>query len=355
MTSSENTLSEDALRKAFAKAIYIHAPGGPLTHNAGCLAEGLMELGIPVKLGGDQITSRPISMPLKGVDLAALVSPPYAGFAGYVVDITHTNQFTPFDGIADGRLAYLNQSDTATFSRVPDGHLLFAAHENSFVSKGGTRRPIAFGLSKGLIAATHDRPAFQNRQRIALRNFRATLHQSLRALLDMTYVPALQRHLTVDEKLRAPDAYLASLLNSAVCLAYGGDFYSPITSNPWFGRNDPRTAEAHTFARLDAKAVVLRWDSFRLWESFAAGCLTVHLDFEKYGFALPVKPQAWTHYAPIDLDDVAGSVARLMEREKDWPAIAEAGRAWAIEHYAPKPTAIRILSDMLDYAPAVKS
>ncbi len=171
------TYSEAELRKAFAKAVYFHAVGGPLTHNAGCLAEGVLELGIPVKLSTPQVTSRPVSMPLKGVDLAPLVSEPYAGFAGYIVDISHTNQFAPFDGIAGGRLAYLNQSDTATFSRMPDEHLLFAAHENTFAVKGGTRRPVAFGLSNGLIAATRDQPAFKDRRRVALRNFRATLHQ----------------------------------------------------------------------------------------------------------------------------------------------------------------------------------
>lgn len=108
----------------------------------------------------------------------------------------------------------------------------------------------------------------------------------------------------------------------------------------------------HHFARLDAAALVLRWDSFRLWESFAAGCLTVHLDFDKYGFALPVRPEPWTHYVPIDLDDIAGSVTALMDRESEWAAIADAGWAWALEHYAPKPTALRVLSDMLAHKPA---
>jgi hypothetical protein len=116
--------------------------------------------------------------------------------------------------------------------------------------------------------------------------------------------------------------------------------------NPYFAKHDPTMAAAHAFARLDAPALVLRWDSFRLWESFACGCLTVHLDFAKYGFALPVMPEAWTHYAPIDLDDIAGSAERIMAREKDWPRIAEAGRAWAIRHYAPKPTAERVLDAM---------
>ncbi len=90
--------SEDELRKAFAKSVYLHAVGGPLTHNADCLAEGLMELGVPV-LGASQVTSRPVSMPLKGVDLTSMVSEPFAGFAGYIIDISHTNQFAPFEGV----------------------------------------------------------------------------------------------------------------------------------------------------------------------------------------------------------------------------------------------------------------
>lgn len=352
MTPDAGIASDATLIKAFAKAVYFHAVGGPLTHNAGCLAEGMIELGIPVKLGTTEITSRPVSMPLKGVDLKSLASKPFAGFAGYIVDISHTNQFTPFEGIGDGRLAYLNQSDIAAFAAMPEGQLLFAAHQNEFAHKGGLRHPIAFGLSKGLIAATERRPAFQARRRAALRNFRATLSQSLRALLDIAYVPALERRLTVDRRQHAPAPYLEAMLNTALCLAYGGDFYSPIMDNPWFAANDPALATAHRFVRLDAPAVIFRWDSFRLWESFAAGCVTVHLDFDKYGFALPIKPVAWKHYVPIDLDNIAASVDRLFDCEKDWPAIAEQGRAWAVEHYAPRPTAARVLSAMLEHSRA---
>ena len=336
------------LQKNFAKGVYVHAVGGPLTHNAGCLIEGLMDLGIPVKISTAQVTSRPTSMPLKGKDLGALVSPPYAGFAGYIIDISHTNQHAPFEG-ATGHIAYLNQSDIAAFARVPDGQLLFAAHDNRFAIKGDARQPIAFGLSNGLITATERRAVFAKRTRVILRNFRATLSQSVRALLDITFVPALERHVPIARDILAPDAYLDAMLDSPVCLAYGGEFYSPIMGNGYFAKHDPTLAAAHAFAQLDAPGLVLRWDSFRLWESFAAGCLTVHLDFAKYGFALPVMPEAWTHYAPIDLDDIAGSVNRILAREKDWPAIAEAGRAWAIQHYAPKPTTERVLNAMLEH------
>lgn len=336
------------LSDSFKQGVYFHAVGGPLTHNAGCLIEGALELGLPVKLCGPQITSRPVSMPLAGVNLAPYVAPLQKGMSAYVVDISHTNTYAPIEGSDDARVAYLNQSDVATFSRTPDGASLFVTHENRFVHKGGTRHPLAFGLSRGLIAATENRPAFAQRQRKALRNFRPTLSQSVRALLDISYVPALERKLPVDRTLLGPAAYLQSLLGSAVCLAYGGDLYSPIAGNAWFKQSDPNLAAIHGFQRFDAPAAILRWDSFRLWESFAAGCLTVHLDFEKYGFQLPHMPRAWEHYVPIDLDDIAGSVEQLMDRAKEWPEIAEHGRAWAIKHYAPKPVTEYVLRTMLE-------
>jgi hypothetical protein len=342
-----STLSDDDFRKAFAKGVYFHAVGGPLTHNAGCLAEGMMALGIPVKLCAGEITSRHASMPLAGMDLTSLVSPPYAGFGGYIVDITHTNEPVAFERIGDAPLAYLNQSDIATFSSAP-GHLLFCTHENRFVSKDGDRRPIAFGISNGLIAATAEQPSFASRSRSALRNVRPTLSQSVRALLDISYVPLLEGHMPVDRTAHPPARYLAALLNAAVSLAYGGDFYMPIADNPCFRTHDPALADRHRFARLDAPALILRWDSWRLWESFACGCVTVHLHFEKYGFALPVMPVAWEHYVPIDLDDIAGSVGALFERASDWAAIAARGRAFALAHYAPAPTARRVLSAMLE-------
>jgi len=134
-----------------------------------------------------------------------------------------------------------------------------------------------------------------------------------------------------------------------MCLAYGGDFYTPISTNPWFKKNQPDLAQVHTFIDMEVPALVQRWDSFRLWESFAAGTLAIHLNFDKYGFSLPEMPVAWTHYAPIDLDDIAGSVREILNREDKWAEIAEMGRAWAIAHYAPRPTAIRMLSTMLNY------
>lgn len=348
MTAGSTIADDDALRAAFARAVYFHSVGGVLTHNSGCLVEGCLDLGVPVRVCAPKITSRPISTPLKDVDLAPLVTPPYAHYAGYVVDISHTNNFAPFHGIQDGRLAYLNQNDIGLFSRLPDEHLMFVAHASRFASRGGRREPIAFGLSNGLIAATAGRPPFRSRTPRALRNFRASMNQSVRAALDLSFVPALEKHLPVDRTIYEPGPYLAALLDAPVCLAYGGDFYSPLMENPFFDQHQPAMAAMHRFESFAKPAIIMRWDSWRLWESFASGCVTVHLDFAKYGFDLPHLPEPWVHYVPLDLDDLAGCAEALMDRQRDWESIAEAGRAWAIEHYAPRPTAARVLSTLLN-------
>ena len=94
-----------------------------------------------------------------------------------------------------------------------------------------------------------------------------------------------------------PGQYIKALTSSAICLAYGGDFYSPLSGNTWFEKNQPELYKLHSFAHVESSAL-LRWDSWRFWESLAAGCVTVHLDFDSCGFNLPEMPKAWEHYVP---------------------------------------------------------
>jgi hypothetical protein len=284
------TLSPTALKLAFADGVYVFSPERVPTHNAGCLIEGLMELGVPVSTNAERVTSREASMPLKGVDLATLRAPMYQGRAAYVIDITHTNTFVPVSGLKGTRTAYLTTSDTSLFCKAPDDVLLFATHESRRARMGVRRVALGFGLSRSTIAATAAQTPFERRQRRALRNFRATLNQSVRALLDVSFVPALERRIAVDQTDHAGNAYLPALLDSQVCPAYGGDFFAALQTNAYLAKAQPQVVENHRFQVLNAPALVMRWDSWRFWESLAAGCLTVHLDFDSCGFSLPVMP-----------------------------------------------------------------
>lgn len=285
-------------------------------------------------------------MPLKDVDLASLRAPMYQGQAAYVLDITHTNQYAPVSGLKTARTAYLTTSDVSIFCKVPDDVLLFTVHESRMARMGGRRVALGFGLSRSTIDATSNPPPFAHRQRRALRNFRATLNQGLRGMLDLSFVPALEARIPIDRTDYVGVDYLPALLNSQLCLAYGGDFFSALQTNPYLAKAQPQIVEIHRFKHLNAPAVIMRWDSWRFWESLAAGCLTVHLDFDASGFTLPVMPKPWVHYAPLDLFDLKGSLEQLMDREREWAAIAERGREWALAHYAPVPTASYMLSEI---------
>ncbi|NKB45326.1 MAG: hypothetical protein GKS03_13720 [Alphaproteobacteria bacterium] len=338
------------LKKLFARGVYIYAADQTLTHFSGCLVEGLLALGIPVKTNATTLTSRPVSMPLARFDLNSIKSDPLTGFACYLVDISTNNTFIPFEGVDPAPVGYITTSDISTFCEVPSPHLLFAAHDSIAAVKPGVRIPIAFGLVDRLAKNSAGESPTEDREQIAVDTFRPTLQQGVRALLELAFIPSLEKRMPVNRVNLPPREYYGALMNSALCLAYGGEFYSPIMKNDWFKQNQPDLYAHHSFAHLDP-AAVLRWDSWRFWEALAAGCVVVHLDFEAYGFNLPVMPEAWKHYIPIDLANPSASADEIWTRRSEWPAIAKAGQAWAFEHYTPTPTAERILNAMAGVLP----
>jgi hypothetical protein len=82
-------------------------------------------------------------------------------------------------------------------------------------------------------------------------------------------------------------------------------------------------------------------DSWRFWESLAAGCVTFQVDFEKYGLLLPVMPENWRHYIGIDLDNIQETVDRITDDPGILQTISTEGRRWVLEHYTPVPTTLR--------------
>jgi hypothetical protein len=88
---------------------------------------------------------------------------------------------------------------------------------------------------------------------------------------------------------------------------------------------------------------ISQWDSWRFWESLAAGCVTFHVDFEKYGFELPVLPKNWEHYIGIDLDNIQESIDKIAEQPEVLEKISIQGREWVLQNYSPKAVALRFM------------
>jgi len=335
------------LEHQYSNGVYIYAPDKTLTHFTGCLVEGLLDLGVTVKTNADIVTSRHASMPLDNVDLQVFFSEPVSGFDAYLVDISNGNTFIPLQGMGSAPVGYITTSDISVFCTVPEEHVLFSTHDSTRVIKPGRREPIAFGLSKRLIDATETRPSFTDRTTAVVHSFRPTLQQGVRALLDIAFVPELRKVMTVEHIKLPPGQYLRTLKASAICLAYGGDFYSPISGNDWFEKNQPDLFKLHSFRHVE-DAAVLRWDSWRFWEALASDCVAVHLNFNTCGFNLPRMPEAWVHYIPLNLSDLKGSADEIWTRRDEWESIAAQGRAWALQHYAPQPVAERVLHSLMD-------
>ncbi|MEG4319324.1 MULTISPECIES: hypothetical protein [unclassified Microcoleus] len=122
-------------------------------------------------------------------------------------------------------------------------------------------------------------------------------------------------------------SYYQRLKESAACACFGGS----VTSSYFTG-----------------EPIVEWWDSWRFWESLAAGCVTFHVDFDKYGVKLPVMPENWRHYIGIDLDNMQDTVDRIADDPGILEKISREGRHWAIDNYGPVPTALRFL-EILGY------
>jgi hypothetical protein len=317
--------------------IYIHEmPNDPekMDHVAVCLAAGLERLKVPVfsNLAAPHCMQRP----MQGVK-------PWL----YLFSLTEKNcsvdLLEAIKNFAAPRKMAISMADNVDSIVVLFDCPCLMTHENRFRSVFGRRIPWAFGLSERVMEMTANPGAFEARQPVILRNFSASSNQHVRNMLDFSLVPHLEKRIAVDRRLGSD--HVERLLKYAGCLAYGGFFNEDLGSSPYFMGNAEFQLTTQ-YVTYREPLVILRWDSWRWWESLAAGGLTFHVDFVKYGFMLPVMPKAWEHYVPIDLSDPKGTVEAVMDQRSRWAGIAEAGRLWARTHYSPEAVARRFL----DYA-----
>ena len=240
---------------------------------------------------------------------------------------------------------------------------IFRGHYNNQHWYHNNVHPWYFGLSNRILKATEEPLVFENRQNSITFNFRhkKPVH-SVRRYCDKVFLPQIQRIMVVDntfdrkedqplsdyDKLhnfqtggRHFSSYYKRLKEVKACATFGGFFVSPFPRNQnlLISRGLKRFLTELGFR----SNCIDQWDSWRFWESLAAGCVTFHVDFQKYGCSLPIMPENWKHYVGVDLNNIPQAVDRLVSEPGILNEISREGRSWAIEHYSPVSTAMRFL------------
>jgi hypothetical protein len=338
-------------------------------HTLVCLAEGLSSLGIPIyadrnfwQLSPDREEYLFNCNPDVTPDDCSIV-------------VLHTAWFTAGKPMPANLFHPHRQYKTVYFENEADAKhawepefrqfdYIFRTHYNHRYRYPSNFHPWAFGLSNRILNELQNLPAFAERQRCLLVNFR--LGHSIRYFIQENFLPKLQGVLPIDNSVESaqeaptdPYAYLQwyqtdrrhypnyyrRLLKSSACACFGG-----LLINPWpldaFGPSTPWDQVINKiFCKLDrSPRRLMNWESWRFWESMAAGCVVFHVNLEKYGATLPVMPENWRHYIGVDLSNLQDAVDRIAADPEMLASISTEGRKWAIEHYSPKPTALRFLS-----------
>ena len=334
--------------------ILFYSSSEQYSYAALCLADGLNQLGIPVFSDSINYEENLVSDFKFRNELKFSNSgePKYV-----VVDISSCTELSSIVNIdlPPNKVAFaLSMSDSISSSILKNDIPFFCTHENDFLELQGMRIPWAFGLSSKMIESSYnnDITNINLREKKFIYNFRPSYNQGVRECLDLILIPQLEKYFSLDTEIiglgRWNENDFNRLKKSFGCLAYGGGFRQNINENPNLASQELISSLYKEMSFLK-KTVISRWDSWRFWESLAAGCLTFHLDFEKYGFKLPVMPINWEHYIGLNLEDVKGDVERLMDEYDRLPSIAMNGRLWALENYSPIAVAKRFLVFLDEY------
>lgn len=243
------------------------------------------------------------------------------------------------------------------------------AHYNSKWPYPSNFHPWAVGLSSRMLRATENLPTFKERKRQILVNFR--IMHPVRDIFRKKFLPQLESVLPSNnsvDSFNAPPSepydyiqwdqtgkrhypsYYKRLKEVAACACVGGHLIPSWPKDPqllyggiW--RKILRKTVKLTLLKLEpTRARLAQWDSWRFWESLAAGCVTFQVDFEKHGLFLPVMPENWRHYIGVDLDKPQEAVRTIADDPEILERISTEGRLWALEHYSPVATARRFLN-----------
>ncbi len=343
-------------------------------HTSIVLAEGLRNLGIEFygnidywqeSLGGEYLIKQ--KTPDFKADIHIYETHYFDAFSLDPKDVLDKSVINVTFDTADG---YFTKSKYLDFSK----HFTFVLRSH-YVSKLGypdNVYPWVFGISNRIMAIIEETKSQPNEYAIA-NTYRVGYNSRLlakRYLMDKLK-PDIKRlnfsedtlayRKTIDETLqlfwnqtarRHDPNYYKTLNKSSFSLCFGGAIvpYSYLTMSVMNNNTLRRVGrQLITISKtLGVSGVIpslaYQFDSWRLWESLISNAIPIHLDFENWGFELPVMPKNGVHYIGIEGLNFKKSLAFIHNLSQEGiNSISNNGRDWGLENYSPTPTAKRFL------------
>lgn len=250
--------------------------------------------------------------------------------------------------------------------------LILRNHYGTYFKYDDNVSPWAFGLTERIIQAIDSQRAGAVKVQIAsnfriLHDIRKMAIEALSPLLQQQYeivtsvTESLQGAATpqvaTEEQYywersgrRHSLAYFKLLNESMLTFTFGGLIDYPPTGDS--GLHElrrqlnrlSRKIKESLGADYSKNIYLFQFDSWRMWESMVANTCPVAMDMESWGQQMPVMPVNGVHYLGIKgLNFKATAEQILNMNPEEVEAIGKNGRKWALEHYAPVPTAQRLL------------
>ena len=358
------------------KQVFFYCEANSFSHLIICLAEGLKELGIPFYSNinycqiqpdrSEYLLNHDINVTPDDCSVVVVDTKWRFYHASFPENLFHPER--------KYMTIYLDDMDGPTIwnPELDDFDFRLRTHYNSQSQYPSNCRPWVFGISNRILRETSNIPKFEERTKHITVNFRVS-HQTL--TYSKCFLKVAQGWLKVDNALIVIEHPLREIIREQFWLLIQemmllddrvDDFDNP-PSDSYHYLQWLQTGKRHypnyykrlkeslacacfggyiTPSYTTGESLVEWWDSWRFWESLAAGCVTFHVDFQKYGIQLPVMPENWQHYIGIDLDNIQDTVARIAGDPGVLASISSSGRQWAIDNYGPVPTALRFLETL---------
>jgi hypothetical protein len=338
-------------------------------HQYIALAEGLTEIGVncygsqnmyQTEVGSNYLIRYDKNFPLADIDLAFFSSFNYhkSKKDGDKYIIENIKIFSP-----DCKIIFIDEADGLRTPGFYKGaqmcDIVLKSHYNCKYRYPKNFRAWQFGITNRIIDAVNPQE-FKLRKDNFLVNFRPK--HILRSLVNALIKPIICEYFIWDDTIDNFDTSnfvpYDLLMFKQTRERHNAYFYKRLSENKLgacyggvpaipFGNYNKYMAfivrKINNFLHLFKYDRVRQWDSWRLWETWTAGSVAVHIDFEKYGCVLPVMPKNGVDYIGIDLEN-PNEIEKYLENNELLESIAQNGRRFVVENYAPKIIAQRLLN-----------